>query len=275
MHGRHPALAEERLRFPAQRIALTLLALLVIVFTALASSAHADPSFPELTGRVVDQANLISPEEEVVLTQKLEQLQVDTGDQLVVVTLESLQGYEIEEYGYQLGRHWGIGAKENDGGVLLIVAPAERKVRIEVGYGLEPILTDAFSALVIQNEILPAFRAGAMERGILQGTDAVIAQLRLDPQEAAARAAAVEAKSASFPWGTIITILVIFFFLMLIFGGGGRGRRRRSSAGPVVWTSGSSSGSSWSGGGSSWGGGGGGFSGGGGSFGGGGASGGW
>ena len=118
----------------------------------------AEIKFPALTGRVVDDAQLLTPEQEQALTGKLATLEQQTGDQLVVVTLPSLQDQEIEDFGYQLGRHWGIGQKENDGGALLIVAPNERKVRIEVGYGLEGVLTDAYSSLIIRNDILPALQ---------------------------------------------------------------------------------------------------------------------
>src|SRR5690606_9503078 len=107
------------------------------------------------------------------LTTRLEALERDTTDQLVVVTVPDLQGREIEDYGYQLGRAWGIGQAENDNGVLLIVAPIERKVRIEVGYGLEGVLTDALSALIIQNQILPAFRDGDYALGVAQGVAAI------------------------------------------------------------------------------------------------------
>lgn len=271
-------------------------AFLVIVFAGLAAlfsfvplASAADPTFPVLSGRVVDQAELLTPTVESAITAKLAQLETDTGDQFVVVTLDSLQDHEIEDYGYRLGRAWGIGKAENDSGVLLIVAPNERKVRLEVGYGLEPVLTDALSNQIIQSDILPPFRNGDYSRGIETGVDAVIAQLRLDPAEAAARAAEVapsEAVAPIFP-GLVIALIFIFFFLSLLRGLGRRGLRRgarRRGIDPVlVWGAseilsnaarGSSRGSS----GSSWGSsdsGFGGFSGGGGSFGGGGASGGW
>src|SRR5690606_31965183 len=103
------------------------------------------------TGRVVDEARLLSAEQEATLTTRLEALEAETSDQLVVVTVNDLEGYPIEDYGYRLGRAWGIGQAEDDSGVLLIVAPNERKVRIEVGYGLEPILTDALSARIIHD----------------------------------------------------------------------------------------------------------------------------
>lgn len=261
--------------------------LLAIWLAALApSAALADPTFPTLSGRVVDEARLLQPAARDALVAKLEKLEADTGDQLVVVTLADLQGYEIEDYGYRLGRAWGIGQKDHDTGALLIVAPNERKVRIEVGYGLEPVLTDALSAQIIQTDILPAFRTGGFQRGITQGTDAIIAQLTLDPAEATARAAAAKPEEAGVPIGPIILVVLVFLFILIgmirASNGGGR-RRRGSGAGPVVlWSAldalSRSSGSGRSGGGGfggGFGGGGGGFSGGGGSFGGGGASGGW
>ena len=117
--------------------------------------ANAEPTFPALTGRVVDDANLLDPADEQALTADLKALEDKSSDQVVVVTVPSLQGYAIEDYGYQLGRHWGIGTKQLSNGVLLIVAPNERKVRIEVGRGIEPILTDALSKVIIENAILP------------------------------------------------------------------------------------------------------------------------
>merc|ERR1711969_481383 len=125
-------------------------------------SAAAAQDFPALTGRVVDAANIIPPAEEAALAQKLQAFETRTQRQFVVATVPDLQGYDIESYGYQLGRTWGIGSEENDDGALLIVAPNERKVRIEVGYGLEPILTDGLSFLIITRQILPLFKQGDM-----------------------------------------------------------------------------------------------------------------
>lgn len=263
-----------------------LIVLAAIGWLALATSALAqsEPRFPALTGRVVDQARLLSPAKEAELTSKLEALERESSDQLVVVTVDSLQGFEIEDFGYRLGRAWGIGQKESDNGVLLLVAPEERKVRIEVGYGLEPILTDALSALIIHEKILPAFREGYYERGIEQGVDAIDQQLRLDPDEAAARAAAVETQEAEAPIGPAILIGAIFLLMFLgMMGGLARGGRRGRGSGisPVlIWAASEAMRNSGRGGrgggfGGFGGGGGGGFGGGGGSFGGGGASGGW
>jgi uncharacterized protein len=261
------------------RAAGLIAALLAAVWlAAVAPALAAGPTFPPLNGRVIDHGDLISDDRELALATRLEALERDTSDQVVVVTVPDLQGYEIEEYGYQLGRAWGIGQAEKNNGVLLIVAPRERKVRIEVGYGLEPILTDALSALIIQNEILPSFREGHFERGIEQGVDAIDRQLRLDPAEAQARAAAAERPRSEAPIGVGVVIAVIFILMILamIGGGGGRGRRRPSGVGPILlWAATEALRSSGRGGGGGFGGGGGGFGGGGGSFGGGGASGGW
>jgi uncharacterized protein len=264
---------------------ILVLAALLLSVSFLSAPAVAQ-TFPELSGRVVDRAELLEPATEAALTEQLAALEAETGDQLVVVTLDTLQDYEIEDYGYRLGRAWGIGQSENDSGALLIVAPNERKVRIEVGYGLEPILTDAFASRVIQTEMMPAFRQGGFERGIVAGSDAIIAQLLLDPAEAEARAREVAAQpgETANPVGPSIIIALVFAFVLmgLIRASSSVGKRVKGRVSPVlVWgaaeilsnaaRSRSRGGGSIFGGGS----GGGGFRGGGGSFGGGGASGGW
>lgn len=254
----------------------------------LPALAQTGIQFPALTGRVVDNADILTPQQEAELTQKLAILEQQTTDQLVVVTLPSLNDYDIADYGYQLGRHWGIGQKEANNGALLIVAPNDRKVRVEVGYGLEGILTDAFSALTIQNYILPPFREGDYYSGINAGVDQISYQLTLDPEEAAARAAemATQVEEGGSGAGILIIIIGVFGAIFVIgsvvgAASAGSGRRMQGAAdgaGAVLWTTAqiiaaiaSSSGS----GGGRGGGGGGGFGGGGGGFGGGGASGGW
>lgn len=261
--------------------------LLIAVLLVLTGQAAFAQDFPKLTGRVVDQADLLDPAQEAALTAKLEGLEARTNRQLVVATLDSLQGYEISDYGYRLGRNWalgqdGKGESEKDNGAILIVAPNERKMRIEVGYGLEPVLTDGLSSSIIRNDITPAFKAGNFPAGINAGVDRIITQLELPPDEAAKVAAEAQTsrqQDEGFPIGAIIFMLFILFFVILpiirSLSGGGKKHRRRGYGGPVIiWGGGDWGGSS--GGSSSWGGGGfGGFSGGGGSFGGGGASGGW
>ena len=283
-----PALAGGLKAWLGRWLAVTLLLVAAAHGTAFAQT------FPKLTGRVVDNANLLDPAQEASLTAKLEALEKQSTRQLVVVTLPDLQGYEIEEYGYRLGREWGIGQAENgtaekDNGALLIVAPNERKVRIEVGYGLEGVLTDALSSIIIQQDILPRFRDKDMPGGIAAGTDAIITQLTLPEEEARAYAAKVEEDARKADdgggiglflfWGAII----LFFFVIPALSSMGRGSRYRSSrldAGDIItWgiAIGSAMNDRGSGGGGFGGGGfgGGGFGGGGGSFGGGGASGGW
>ena len=136
---------------------------------------------PALTGRVVDRADLLSVEAEARLTAKLAALEARRTDQLVVVTLPSLEGRTIEQVGLGLGRGWGIGQKDKDNGVLLIVAPNERHVRIEVGYGLERTIEDHEASRMIAEVLIPAFEVGAYERGILAGADTIIAELDRSP----------------------------------------------------------------------------------------------
>lgn len=257
-----------------RRLAAILLTLIVFSATAFAQSL----TFPTLTGRVVDQAGLLDAAAHAQLEQTLADLEAKTTDQLVVVTLKSLQGTSIEDYGYQLGRHWQIGQKGKNNGVLLIVAPNERKVRIEVGYGLEGTLTDAISSFIVQNSILPRFKAGDFAGGIRRGVEDVVQVLSGDAEEYRERASRSPERGMS-----VEDAIVIAFFLFIaaiiilnVLAGvlqGGTGKRRRGRWGdsiPVII--GPSSGGGWSSGGSSSGGG---FSGGGGSFGGGGSSGSW
>jgi uncharacterized protein len=272
--------------FLPARQARTLIAQWLAALVLLAPlAAWAQPTFPPLTGRVVDAANIIPADEKARLEQKLATLETQSRRQLVVATLPSLQGYEISDYGYQLGRAWGIGQKDTNNGALLIIAPKERKVRIEVGYGLEGVLTDGMSALIIQQAIVPKFKAGDMAGGIETGADAIIQQLSLPPAEAAKLAQAADAQAAPARHG-IDTGMIIFIVFVLIFfvlpmmrrAAGGRRYNAGGALGPLIVFDalsqmGGRRGGGWGGGGD-WGGGGG-FSGGGGSFGGGGASGSW
>ncbi|MCC6302209.1 MAG: TPM domain-containing protein [Gammaproteobacteria bacterium] len=139
-----------------------------------AAACLAAPAFPALSGRVVDQAGILSADTRAELDQMLAAHERAGSNQVVVVTVDSLQGYAIEDYGYQLGRYWGIGREGRDNGVLLIVAPKEREVRIEVGYGLEGALTDVLAHNIIRTVILPRFRAGDMPGGVVAGTRAVL-----------------------------------------------------------------------------------------------------
>lgn len=261
---------------------LRLIAMLLLVVLAFPASAQ---TFPKLTGRVVDAANLLQPAQVQQIEQLSAQVEQASSRQLVVATIPDLQGYPIEDYGYRLGREWGIGQKEANNGVILLVAPKERKVRIEVGYGLEPIMTDALSSVIVNQEILPRFRDGDMAGGIVAGTQAIADQLKLPLEAAEQRARQAASKRAqrgndAGDWMVAaFWIMVVLFFIMPMLFGRAKGRRYRGGRAPVViWGPGwGGGGSSWGGGGGGWGsgGGGGGFLGGGGSFGGGGASGDW
>ena len=260
-----------------------LLALMLLLLAAPLAAQE----FPALTGRVVDAANILPPEVEAEITARSEAIEKQTTAQLVVATVPSLQGYEIEDYGYRLGRHWGIGQKRTagkdgaatgDNGVILLVAPNERRVRIEVGYGLEPILTDALSSVIIQRAILPEFKAGNMPAGVLAGFDAIAKQVELPADEAAQNVANAERQAASgddegFPFGLILFLIILAIWMIMASRRSKGGRRARRGGPIVIWGPGMGGGG-WGGGGGGWGGGGG-FGGGGGGFGGGGASGGW
>jgi uncharacterized protein len=250
--------------------------MLAMALSCFAPAARAALTFPPLTGRVVDNAHVLSAQTVTDLTAKLADLEAKTGRQVVVVTLPDLQGDDIQDYGYQLGRAWGIGQKGQNNGVLFIVVPSEHKVRIEVGYGLEPVLTDALSSVILQEQVLPKFRAGDTDGGVVAGTDAIITQLSLDQASATANVqkATQQSQPHGIPFGAIFGLIILFIVFSGLFRshwGGGMGWLL-----PMMILSSGSRGSGWGGGGWSGGGGfGGGFSGGGGSFGGGGASGSW
>jgi uncharacterized protein len=249
------------------RRALAFLPLLLLALTVQA----AEPEFPPLTGRIVDDAGLLSERDQAELEAALARFEAETTDQIVVATVESLQGLPIEDYGYQLGRHWGIGQAGKDNGALLIVAPEEREVRIEVGYGLEGELTDAQSRLIIESRILPHFRQGDFAAGIKAGVAAMIETLGGTYEPALPPLEVRESERAPSPFPLAIALPIIMIIILnRLFGRRPRGRYR-GYGGPVIVPGG------WGGrhGGSSGGGRGGGFSGGGGSFGGGGASGRW
>lgn len=229
--------------------------------------AHAaeDLAFPELTGRVVDAADVLSRGTEQTLTRELAAYeQASGGTQVVVATVPSLDGRAIEEYGYQLGRAWGIGQAEEDTGALLIVAPSERQVRIEVGYGLEGRLTDAISWDIIQGRILPAFREGDFDAGVTAGVQGILAALGGEYQ-ASGREPDGEGKRKG---AALAFWIFVAFIILTSFGrrGGGGGLGGALLAGAILSGGGRGGGGGF---------GGGGFSGGGGGFGGGGASGGW
>lgn len=240
--------------------------LVILLICMLGSNtAFAAPDFPQLTGRVVDEAGIILPQSKIQIATKLKDLEEATTIQVVVAVVNSLQDYEIRDYGYQLGRHWELGQKDKNNGVLLLVAPNERKVAIEVGYGLEGSLTDAISHQIIQDYILPNFKNGEMSKGIRIGVDLILQAISGEITEQSLAEQTDSDDAEEYIFAIIFFIVAIFIILNSVFGFG-----RGSVFSSGYSNSGSSSSSSSWGSGSS-----GGFSGGGGSFGGGGASGGW
>lgn len=255
-----------------------------LIFAGLAwctfcAAAVAAPNYPELTGRLVDQAGILSAADRAEIETELAALESTSTDQLAIVTVNSLDGYAIEEYAIGLARKWEIGQKGKDNGVVLLIAPNERKVRIEVGRRLEPMLTDTMAKLIIENAILPGFRRGDFAGGIRAGVRD-IKDVLLGDSEAVKR----RARGRNTSEITNEELILLAFWLAILAyiiwqqyrhakraGPGARRTRRRMDDGRViVIPSGHSD--HWDGG---WSGGGGGWSGGGGSFGGGGASGSW
>jgi len=186
--------------------------IVILLWAALlfALPVQAAPEFPALSSRIVDQAGLLSGQTESQLSALLAQHEASTSNQVVVVTLDTLQGYPIETYGYQLGRHWGIGQKGKNNGVLLIVAPTERKVRIEVGYGLEGTLTDALSKNIIETVITPRFKKGDMEGGIVEGTRAILGTIEGTYKPEPRRRRGGHNVSAFDYFGAVVIIAMVF-----------------------------------------------------------------
>lgn len=242
-----------------------LAAALVLFWSAVGLPAA---SLPSLTGRIVDAAQIIDARSKPEVERKLEDLESRSGIQLVVATIKSLEGQDIESYANQLFRTWKLGEKTKNNGVLLLVAPSERKVRIEVGYGLEGTLTDALSNVIITNALVPRFKTGDFTGGISRGVDDIIAVLTTDPsdwQQRTSFRADRPQKTDPVNWVMFAGIIIVIF--LLIWSPGFRWVFFN-----IVLNLAISSGGSRSSGGSSSGGG---FSGGGGSSGGGGASGSW
>lgn len=252
------------------------------------SVAFATPDFPELTGHVVDQADLINADDEAAIVAELADLEKTATDQVAVATVNSLDGLSVEDYAIGLARKWALGQKDKDNGLLLLIAPNERKVRIEVGRKLEPIMTDALSKLIIENAILPKFRRGEFSGGIRDGVRDIKSVLLGDAEEVKQRA--IIRRAPDNDW-TVLFHLVVFALIvgMIVYQmrkaivaqrewerkltpeqrrALERQRRLQRQNSPIVFPGGSGNWGGSSGGGSSW-------SGGGGSFGGGGASGGW
>lgn len=157
------------------------------LFLILASCSSGQSETPKpkaalpLTGRVVDAADILDAETEKHISAKLASAETQYGPQMVVVTTPSLDGRRIEDYSYDLGNAWGVGHAKRDDGLMLVIAPTERKVRIEVGYGLEASFSDAFSKKILDETILPRFSAGDLQAGVVAGVDRMIEKMKAVP----------------------------------------------------------------------------------------------
>ncbi|KHL26254.1 hypothetical protein PK98_07195 [Croceibacterium mercuriale] len=214
---------------PVIRWLLTLLA----IIGASAAVAQDYPARP--AGPVLDQANILPQQQEAALDARLRAYNARTGRAVVIATVATLNGQPVESYAVGLFEQWGIGGAKRDLGLLLLVAPTERKVRIEVGYGLTPYVTDILSGRIIRDTITPAFRAGDYPGGIEAGVNALLTQLDRSPEDAAAIAEAAAAaerdrqrgggSTAGMIGGAIFWGALILGFALL-FGRKGKGRRR-------------------------------------------------
>jgi uncharacterized protein len=205
-----------RARFAGMHICLAVVALVAAVALALPAAAQ---TFPALSGRVVDAAGILDLATRASLAERLATLDAETTDQVVIATVPSLDGLTVETYANRLFRAWRLGRKDKNNGVLLLVAPGERKVRIEVGYGLEGTLTDAVAKLIIADAILPRFKAGDMPGGIVRGVDGLVAVLGGDAADWQRRAALREPQTSSHvhDLGTIDLPPVLGYLLLTVF----------------------------------------------------------
>ncbi|TKC00108.1 TPM domain-containing protein [Pedobacter cryophilus] len=251
----------------------------LIIVISLFSFFGYSQNFPAKPNQLVnDYTKTLSADQVASLEQKLVAFSDSTSIQVAVVMIQSLDGYDINDYGYQLGRAWGIGGKEKNTGVLVLASIGDRKVTIQTGYGMEGVLPDAITKRIIENEIKPNFKAGDYYAGMDAATNAIISYTKGEYKNDSPR----KSGKKGFPAGLIVLIVVGVLLLISRGGKGGGGRSvigSRGGADIVWWSLLSGLGGRGSGGGGGFGGGssgGGGFGGfGGGSFGGGGSSGSW
>ena len=223
------------------------------------TAAMAEPNFPVLTtSPVVDAANVLGETQTVIIGNKLKNYEDASGHQIAVATVPTLEGYDIRDYGNVLFRKWQLGDKKRNDGVLILVAPTEHKVSIETGYGVEGDLTDAMTSIIIQNAMVPRFKAGDYVGGVNAGIEDIEKVIGGQGDQVVAR---VQNQSA-LTINDILPFIIFFIVIVLILSNASRGGRM------MIIPGGGFGGGGYSGGGGGW-------SGGGGSSGGGGASGGW
>jgi uncharacterized protein len=220
---------------PLALLRRALLLLAVLLGSAAAAQAQDYPPRPQ--GPIYDGANILSPQTEARLDQQLRAYNAQTGRAIIVATVPSLGRASIETYATTLYTDkWGIGGAQRDAGLLLLIAPAERKMRIEVGYGLHGYFGGIMAGRVINDVIAPRFKEGNFDAGVTDGVAAILAHLAKSPEDAIAVEEAAQAAEAQqsrsdggFPFGVLIWLAFLFFFFVLPLLAG-RGRRRRYSA---------------------------------------------
>jgi uncharacterized protein len=243
---------------------IVFLVVLLAVFSTIPAAALEVPLKPE--GRVTDRTGTLNQRELTALEQKLEAFEKETTNQIAVLLIPSLEGDSLEDFSIRLAEKWKIGQRGKNNGAILLIVKNERKLRIEVGYGLEGALPDALAGSIIRNEIAPRFKEGQFYAGVDAGVKAIMAATKGEYRAAKKN----PQSSQGLPlWVPLVLILVVGS--VMVMSAVGR-KRHYHSGGSRGWTSG---GGYWGGGGGSFGDSGGGFSGGGGDFGGGGASGDW
>lgn len=224
----------------------------VLLLLLISFASRAQPPIPEHGGYWVhDEAHILSAQTKSELEKALKEERDTTSNQIAVLTIPSLEGDDIANYAVKVFEKWKLGQTKKDNGVLFVIAPNNRKVRIEVGYGLEGILTDAVASRIIRNEVAPFFKSNNFEAGVKAGTISIIQAIEGEYKQ--------DSSSSLFHLSPlIISIIIILIFILLSRHGGGRSGGFRRGVGPIIMAGGflPSGGGSWGGGGSSWGGGG-------------------
>jgi uncharacterized protein len=191
-----------------RRLSFLVLAVLFVVGPALAKDV------PYLTGRVNDYANLIPADQRQRIEAKLAQFERQTGDQVAVLTIDSLDGEAIEDYANRVARTWALGQKGKDNGALLLVAKQDRKMRIEVGYGLEPVLTDLQTSIIQNEVIIPHFKQGDFGGGIEAGVDAILSTIQGKAVEPAPVQEPTGGGNGSWPGYLVFALFALGPFLL-------------------------------------------------------------
>lgn len=199
------------------------LAILLSVPGCAATPAHAAPNFPDRgKAAVIDAANVLPDDQERALNERIVAWVRSSGHQLAIATVPNLGGVHIKTYGYQLGRRWGLGDAQAKDGVILLLAPTERKVRIEVGYGLEPVLTDAATSAIVRDVVVPRLRDDDIPGALAGGADAIMAAATAETVQPMTVVDRQSARTWSLWWLALPTGLIAMIAVMRVY------RRRRS-----------------------------------------------